>query len=335
MSSAPAVPALDNTFGALYLSSVITMGLWGAGTVQLYYYFNKYVKDAWWLKLHVALVWAVDTAHQALVIHSVYIYLIKEYGNPAYLAHLERSLLDSIILTGFICAQVQVIFIMRIWRLSNKNIALTSIVTLLVIAQFTSTCVYYGRAYHFTEFAELETIFTITRTINILTALADASVAGVLITLLHKSRTGFRKSETMINRLILFTVNTGLITGLCAITSLITGIVLPNTFVYIFFYLCISRLYVNSLFATLNSRESMRSGVHDQSPSVSNGLSLTTFNARTGSVRQKDSNPCVVNISVDTETVTVNDSDDRKERMSSDGRSRSEQDIEAMLPSKN
>ena len=38
----------------------------------------------------------------------------------------------------------------------------------------------------------------------------------------HSRRTGFRRSEMIINRIIIFTVNTGLLTGLFAIASLIT-----------------------------------------------------------------------------------------------------------------
>ena len=60
------------------------------------------------------------------------------------------------------------------------------------------------------------------RSINILGAASDTAIALVLIYLLHQSRTGFKRSETIINRLILFTINTGALTSLCALVSLIT-----------------------------------------------------------------------------------------------------------------
>ena len=125
----------------------------------------------------------------------------------------------------------------------------TGVIIVLVLAQFISTLIYYIKCYHFTEFSELLTIFTLTRVINSTTALADASIALVLVYLLQSSRSGFKRSDTIINRLIAFAINTGLITGVCAIISLITGLTLPNTLVYIMFYVTLSRckLFVRHL----------------------------------------------------------------------------------------
>ena len=74
----------------------------------------------------------------------------------------------------------------------------------------------------FATFTELAQIVNISRSINILGAVSDIGIAAVLIFLLQRSRTGFRRSETIINRLIIFTINTGLLTSLCALMSLIT-----------------------------------------------------------------------------------------------------------------
>ncbi|KAI5116215.1 hypothetical protein M0805_006766 [Coniferiporia weirii] len=302
---------LDNTFGCLFIASVLTMGLWGMGSVQVYYYYDRYTNDQWWLKLQVFAVWALDTAHQALILHSTYIYLVTEYANFAYLAHFESTIRDSIILTAFICALVQSFFVMRIYRLSKKNIPLTGVSLALVIAQFTSTVVYYAKAYHFTQFAELETIFDVTRTINVITMCSDVFIAGVLVYLLQNSRTGFKRSETMINRLVAFAVNTGLITSINAVISLVTGIALPTTFVYILFYLMLSRLYMNSMLATLNSRLNLSGNLTDGSSGpVMNSISMNNIsvnNNRPGGAKMhKDFPGTHVNIKVDTETILDN-----------------------------
>lgn len=98
------------------------------------------------------------------------------------------------------------------------------------------------------------------RAINALAAVSDVAIAVILIFLLQRSRTGFRRSDSVINRLILFSLNTGLLTSIDALLSLITVrlkkssvqnylahywltqiTVLPNTFVYITFFVTISR----------------------------------------------------------------------------------------------
>ncbi|KAG6896678.1 hypothetical protein C0992_006751 [Termitomyces sp. T32_za158] len=94
--------------------------------------------------------------------------------------------------------------------------------------------------------------------VNILAALGDALIAGALCFFLQRSRTGFRKSDTMIRKLIMFTVSTGVLTSICAIASLVSILVWPSTLIYAAFYFCLGRLYSNSVLATLNARQSIR-----------------------------------------------------------------------------
>ncbi|KAJ8514860.1 hypothetical protein ONZ45_g7648 [Pleurotus djamor] len=67
------------------------------------------------------------------------------------------------------------------------------------------------------------------------------------------------RSDTMISRLIVFTVNTGLFTSICACASLVSILVWGNTLIYVAFYFSLGRLYSNSLLATLNARQEIRS----------------------------------------------------------------------------
>lgn len=53
--------------------------------------FQKYSKtDKWQLKLYILLIWALDTVHEALLIKSLYVYLVKEFGNLLFLAHPQK-----------------------------------------------------------------------------------------------------------------------------------------------------------------------------------------------------------------------------------------------------
>ena len=76
---------------------------------------------------------------------------------------------------------------------------------------------------------------------NIFGAAADVAIAATLIYLLQTSRTGFQRSDTIINRLILFSLNTGLLTGVDAIMSLVMISLFPNSLIYIMFYVTCSR----------------------------------------------------------------------------------------------
>ena len=118
---------------------------------------------------------------------------------------------------------------------------ITAVPAVLVVAQFAASLVYYVKEFHFTLAAQLATIFAVTRTINVITCVTDSVIALMLVWYLHNSRTGIRQTDTMLNKLIIFAVNTGLITSLDSIASLATGLALPSTYVYITFYECLSR----------------------------------------------------------------------------------------------
>jgi hypothetical protein len=139
----------------------------------------------------------------------------------------------------------------------------------LVIGEFSLVVIYVAKAIHMTTFAELGTLKPLSMSVNALAAAGDVLIAVFLCTLLQQSRTGFRRSDTMINKLILFSINTGLLTSICAVMSLISISVWPNTFIYIAFYFCLGRLYCNSLLATLNARKSLRGDSRDENMSLS------------------------------------------------------------------
>ncbi|KAG6879188.1 hypothetical protein C0992_004491, partial [Termitomyces sp. T32_za158] len=92
-------------------------------------------------------------------------------------------------------------------------------------------------------------------------------------------------SDTIINRLMLFIVNTGLLTSLFAMATLISLVISPLTLIYATFYFCIGRLYTNSFLATLNARKAITGQVDDVShmlvsipPAFSNTRQISTGN---------------------------------------------------------
>ncbi|KAH8105638.1 hypothetical protein DFH11DRAFT_1733223 [Phellopilus nigrolimitatus] len=304
MSAVPAMPALDNTMGALYLGVVLAMGLWGAGTVQVYYYFNAYPKDPWQLKTHVVTVWVFDTVHQALVTHACYIYLITQYGNPLYLTVIVPSLEVMVLISGFVCLLVQSFLVYRVWRLSANNVPLVACLFLFVVAEFIANTSFFGKGVQMASFADVPTIAWLSKLSNGLSAATDVVIAASLTFLLNRSRTGFRKSETMINRLILFTINTGMLTSVCAIVTVIFVSLYPDNLIYVTTYLCISKLYTNTLLATLNARRATRDGAAADS-NEQTSLSMGTF-ARSAEVNSNGTGRAFA-IRVDTETAHVDD----------------------------
>lgn len=115
-----------------------------------------------------------------------------------------------------------------------------------------------AKAFQISSYEELHKISNLLY-LNFATgAASDLSVTLASSWLLVKSRTGFRRTDTIINTLMLYTVNTGLIVSIDAALSLITYVAMPDNFVFLGFYLLLSKLYLNSYLAMLNARDDLR-----------------------------------------------------------------------------
>ncbi|KAI0959388.1 hypothetical protein AcW1_004224 [Taiwanofungus camphoratus] len=249
---------LDETMGAAFIGVVVAAVLYGVSCVQLLYYYARYPTDAWHLKFLVAAVWLFDTVHQALITHTVYTYLVTNFSNPPILGIIIWSLIIEVLFNGFTALLVQSFYALRIWKLSSQNIWITAIVMLLILGEFSCVLAYAILAIQMHTFAELSQLKGLSMSVNAIAAAGDLVIALSLCFMLHRSRTGFRRSDGLINKLIVFTVNTGLLTSVCAVCSLIAIVVLPGTFIYICFYFTLGRLYTNSILATLNARSILR-----------------------------------------------------------------------------
>lgn len=112
--------------------------------------------------------------------------------------------------------------------------------------------------------------------LNFATCVAgDLSVTLSLIWLLVKSRTGFRRTDNVIDTIMLYTVNTAFIVGIDSAISAITYLIMPSNFIFMAFYLLTSKLYLNAYLAMLNARDDMRKTIHEpaslQLSSISDG----------------------------------------------------------------
>ncbi|KZT28681.1 hypothetical protein NEOLEDRAFT_768969 [Neolentinus lepideus HHB14362 ss-1] len=248
---------LDNTLGVLYSSTLISATLYGVGCTQAWFYFQKYRrKDPWWVQTLVGVLWVLDTCQQAIL--SVYKYLVTFHDTAAIRAVLINTLIVEIFFSNFIAVLVQQFYCWRVYKLS-KSWAIAGFLAAVSWTSFVALIVYCARSLQFSTFVELEKISTLSKTCNILAAVTDFLISIGMILVLNMSKTGFRRSTDMINRLMIFSFSTGLPTSFCAIMACVFISVLPNTFWYMFFFLQMGRLYTNSFMVTLNSRQYIRS----------------------------------------------------------------------------
>lgn len=87
-----------------------------------------------------------------------------------------------------------------------------------------------------------------------LAAATDVIIACTLIYNLRRSRTGARKTDRLINLIQVYVINTGAFTMLASLTIVFTFIFVPTSLLFVGLAEIQSKLYANSLLATLNAR---------------------------------------------------------------------------------
>ncbi|KAL0953747.1 hypothetical protein HGRIS_004936 [Hohenbuehelia grisea] len=83
---------------------------------------------------------------------------------------------------------------------------------------------------------------------------ADVLIAGSLTYYLHHSRSGMKGSDHLINRLMVYAINNGMLTSILGIAVIALTAPGIHDFIFLAVFQVIGNLYTNSMLATLNAR---------------------------------------------------------------------------------
>ncbi|KAI1798231.1 hypothetical protein LXA43DRAFT_1088358 [Ganoderma leucocontextum] len=250
--------ALDDTLGAAFLGTIATSCFYGITVVQTYIYFKRSSRDSALLRFLVFSLWVLDSLHLALVVHAIYFYAVTNFSNASVLAVPTWSILAQIAVTGVSDLTVRSIFCHRVWRMSNGYWPLAIAIMVSSLVVFGGSIAFAVKSFGVPTFAAFSQIADILYVSLGAGVVADVLIAGAMSVVLIRCRTGFSKTDSVLRTLIIYSINTGALTGLCALLCLVTYATMPENFIFIAFYFVLPKLFLNSLLATLNAREALR-----------------------------------------------------------------------------
>ncbi|KAJ7320734.1 hypothetical protein DFH08DRAFT_970463 [Mycena albidolilacea] len=250
------VQTLVPTLGVTLIGIFISCTLYGVTTLQTFIYIKRFWNtDLTILRLFVILIWILETAHEAFVCSYIFratiIDIIKDPG-----ALLRTRVSDDITtaITGLIIFFVQGFYIWRLWILSNKKLILVVPLAILVVAHLGLEMAVMALTFKWPEFVEFHRITGYFTGAVGVAAATDITIAAAMFVLLKRRKTGVKSTEQLLNRIVTYTISTGLLTSVVDIVILFVA--LPNDLVYLCFFDFVPNLYSNSLLAMLNSRSS-------------------------------------------------------------------------------
>lgn len=254
------VATVATVYGAILLGTCIGCGLTGIVFVQTVLYFKFYPSDCTQNKILVLIVWALDMMHTILIIVSVWESVIVNFNKPEMMDVIPRSLGLSVAITAAVTFLVHCFFANRVRKLTKKWYFAAPLV-FLAFLRLLAACVSTTeilRLRHYSLFIKPfpSWVFTVGVTLS---ASVEFIITVVMVTFLGRSRTGFATMNHIINSLILYTLETGSFTCAVTIASLICWMVMRHNLIFLGMHFAISKLYANSLLATLNTRKRLRS----------------------------------------------------------------------------
>ncbi|KAJ3919519.1 hypothetical protein F5877DRAFT_66493 [Lentinula edodes] len=281
---------IDNTLGALFVGFAMACCIYGILLSQIYTYLANYPLDRPVYKFIVLLILTLETVDQALIGQIYYHYGISNFSNPLTL--IEGAQTWSFILQqtlgSVVGTIVKISFALRVWRFSQRNFWITGLIMVLAIGGLSLSIVFTVKSFMLPDVfsvVRLRVLGTIALGVGVLT---DIVTALALCYFLNKLRTGYRQSDSLVSSLIKYAINTGALTSVISVTTVVLYNLMPSNLIFIAVFFILSKLYAISFMATLNTRRVVRGRGTDKQNTTTNRTNMFHLGTRVPSMGPTD-----------------------------------------------
>ncbi|KAJ4486822.1 hypothetical protein C8R41DRAFT_868221 [Lentinula lateritia] len=262
----------------------------------------------------------IEGAQTWFVLEYQYMNNIKTSDSENFRSFILQQTLGSVVGT-----MVKISFALRVWRFSQRNFWITGLIVSVDDEQEGMSILNYildGSCYRwlvlgnclqckivsldririlhsaqkFVSFARfmLPDVFSVVRlrvlgTISLgVGVLTDIVTALALCYFLNKLRTGYRQSDSLVSSLIKYAINTGALTSVISVTTVVLYNLMPDNLIFIAVFFILSKLYAISFMATLNTRRVVRGRGTDKQNTTTNRTNMFHLGTRVPSMGPTD-----------------------------------------------
>jgi len=260
MASAEHIPTFTETWGCQMIAYMLDAFFYGVAMLLVAQYYHSHSgKDSKLIKGTVGALALLASLEFTFISHQMYVDYVERFANPPALdliVFTAPSQLFFIYLTAFIA---QCFFASRIWTVAKKKkflytLPILTIALLQISAGIAQTILVFGLG----RFSLLHSTVKITSLQSGATAVCDIMITLTLCYILKEAKSGVRRTDGMIDKMILYAINRGVATSLCALLNLILFVSVPNTFIFMIPLVPSCQLYVISVVSMLTTRGALR-----------------------------------------------------------------------------
>ncbi|EIN12165.1 hypothetical protein PUNSTDRAFT_130433 [Punctularia strigosozonata HHB-11173 SS5] len=243
-----ALIALDGLLGASLIGVLVSAVVFGITCLQIYLYFTEHSQnDSTLLKAFVLILFFLDTLHLALLSHSIYFYTVSCFGDYFALTVATWSLLVQIPISSIVTLSVQLFFAYRIHKLSDgHNWWMPLAICVLAAGEMAAGIGMTTVGFIIRKFAFEDRI--VSWAASGLTAgfVCDTMITTGMVHYLNRNQSQFPRTQKAVSMLTNYALNTGLITTILALITLIVLLTHHEELIYAPFYFMLARVYACS-----------------------------------------------------------------------------------------
>ncbi|TFK21017.1 hypothetical protein FA15DRAFT_672978 [Coprinopsis marcescibilis] len=218
---------VHNTFGALQIGISFAILLFGVLCVQTFHYYFAFPDDRPSFHTLVAIVWLLDLGHTIAITYEIYTIttLCSPGGTVAF-----PGLGAALLIGGIITTLVQIFFARRLWKLLPQPYNYIGIIcVILALTRCGGSTFLASRAITTKDISlfRLEWDWLITALLSVGAGL-DVAIAAAMIYFLLQQRENVM--HRLIDRLVAYTIRTGLFTSIAAVVVVISFKVMPENY---------------------------------------------------------------------------------------------------------
>jgi len=258
---------LNPNLGALEIGFLASGFLFGVLTVQALIYNRKFAKDHWTLKLLVAVIWFLETGQLGCSAHALYHATISQSGNPLAVLSPPKTIGFSFLLGCVVGPLVEAFYVSRLLRFSGK--VYPAVVGWILAFMRFGGWIFLG--------AHVVTMKSVPQFVDDfgwlfamllgLSAVIDLTISAWIAYFLSRRRSRSvvpnesARSESarqLLDRVILWTLQTGVITSLAFLITLICYLLLGQYLIWLAVLASLTKVSSNCFLASLNARSTTR-----------------------------------------------------------------------------
>ncbi|KAJ7259157.1 hypothetical protein B0H12DRAFT_1109107 [Mycena haematopus] len=271
------------TLGAVQIGVLISYVLFGVATMQMYIYFGRFPDDPRGVKALTAFVWFCAVAYTLCFGHMLYTFTILDYAHPERLGGPPpKSFCAQTLFAALTAVCVQGLFAFRIY-VFTKKLRIPCFLWAMTFFHLVGKVVLFATTLHTPSVEVYVKQWEWLVTTNWgLSAATDVAICIAMVNVLyHRRSSAHRKTAALVDKIILWTIETGMLTSVSNGLTLVCFVTMKQNYVWLTFYIIATGLFPISLLASLNSRAALR-----EMDRVSLGLVSMAATASHGDGRQ-------------------------------------------------